>query len=422
MSAFTFTFDFDFEDDLDESFDAVPLQQTATGPSAGSDKRSTSKGEPVRELSAEEIPLSSLISTLPEALSYSPVTLPAPSGHKLVRRDLFDARFQLLAQGDDRRDERTAAFVDAPADLVPGAYEGGLKTWECALDLAAYLDHDVLGGCDPAAGRRVRGLRVIELGCGTAVPTLLLLDRLFAHLAFGARARPEQEETETDVHLQDYNRSVLELVTFPNILLTWYMSPLSASYRASSSDSDDDDGEERGEAAARGRAAHADGHGRGPGGLTVTPGLLSAFTASLDAHKVRLRFFAGGWASLRELLLAPRRTVTPPPPPYDIVLASETIYRTETLDPFLGVLRAAAARAPHKPVADAEVRCDQGEEEEEELATRPPLCLVAAKVLYFGVGGGVHGFVRAVEEDNGTVRTVWEHREGVRRMIMRIKW
>lgn len=73
-----------------------------------------------------------------------------------MRRDLFDARFQLLAQ---ERDEQ-AALVDAPADLVPGVYEGGLKTWECALDLAAYLDRDVLSA---QAARRVRGLRVLEV-------------------------------------------------------------------------------------------------------------------------------------------------------------------------------------------------------------------------------------------------------------------
>jgi protein-histidine N-methyltransferase len=80
----------------------------------------------------------------------------------------------------------------------------------------------------------------------------------------------------------------------------------------------------------------------------VTRALLNAFTASLDAHKVRLRFFAGGWASLRELLARPER---PPPPPYDIVLASETIYRTESLGAFLGVLRAATSA----PVAGADV-------------------------------------------------------------------
>jgi hypothetical protein len=81
-------------------------------------------------------------------------------------------RFQLsLSQSgtDGERDdsEQTATFVDAPADLVPGTYEGGLKTWECALDLAAYLDRDVLGaqaaGAVAEAGRRVCGSRVLEV-------------------------------------------------------------------------------------------------------------------------------------------------------------------------------------------------------------------------------------------------------------------
>ena len=109
------------------------------------------------------------LSALPEALSYSPFTLPGGdgshgcAGHTLARRDLFDVRFQLLlAQGDA---QTGTAFVDAPADLVPGVYEGGLKTWECALDLAAYLDQDVLGAAQTpgtTARRCVRGLRVLE--------------------------------------------------------------------------------------------------------------------------------------------------------------------------------------------------------------------------------------------------------------------
>ena len=41
-------------------------------------------------------------------------------------------------------DEQGTPFVDAPAGLVPGTYKGGLKTWEYALDLVAYLDRDVL--------------------------------------------------------------------------------------------------------------------------------------------------------------------------------------------------------------------------------------------------------------------------------------
>ena len=182
------------------------------------------------------------------------------------------------------------------------------------------------------------------------------------------------------------------------------MSPLSALYCASATDSDSDldsneDEDEEGKEATRApRAAH----GRKPGGLTVTQGLLNAFTASLDAHKVRLCFFAGSWSSLSKKLAHQRE------PLYDIVLASETIYRPQSLDAFLGVLRTTTAASAAVAVSDEVVQ--------------PPLCLVAAKVLYFGVGGGVQGFVRAVEGENGTIRTVWEHREGVGRIIMQLEW
>jgi protein-histidine N-methyltransferase len=47
-------------------------------------------------------------------------------------------------------------FLNAPSDLVPLVYEGGLKTWECSLDLASYLD---------SIGSQfdVRGKRVLEV-------------------------------------------------------------------------------------------------------------------------------------------------------------------------------------------------------------------------------------------------------------------
>ena len=85
----------------------------------------------------------------------------------LARRDLFDARFQLISEragsGPEPREDgneikdRTQAleFLDAPSDLVPGVYEGGLKTWECSLDLVDYLD-GVHNG-------HVRGKHVLEV-------------------------------------------------------------------------------------------------------------------------------------------------------------------------------------------------------------------------------------------------------------------
>ena len=53
---------------------------------------------------------------------------------------------------------------------------------------------------------------------------------------------------------------------------------------------------------------------------------------------------------------------------------------------------------------------------------RPYLCLVAAKVLYFGVGGGVSDFLQAVDGHKGRVETVLERTAGVGRKIMRVYW
>lgn len=86
------------------------------------------------------------LSSLPHTISFSPLNVSLPSGQNvaLSRRDLFDARFQLISD-DDAGTSGTGTspseveFVDAPSDLVPGVYEGGLKTWECSLDLVTCL-------------------------------------------------------------------------------------------------------------------------------------------------------------------------------------------------------------------------------------------------------------------------------------------
>lgn len=50
-------------------------------------------------------------------------------------------------------------------------------------------------------------------------------------------------------------------------------------------------------------------------------------------------------------------------------------------------------------------------------------CLVAAKVLYFGVGGGVSDFVKFVEGNGfGKTQVVWERKTGVGRVIMSLEF
>lgn len=123
------------------------------------------------------------LSSLPESISYSPLVIhltSAPSSSEntqngtsrsviLARRDLFDARLQLIASSTEEQENDEGRvngldFIEAPSDLVPGVYEGGLKTWECSMDLVDYLYEGILGG---EAGKgligSVRGKRILEV-------------------------------------------------------------------------------------------------------------------------------------------------------------------------------------------------------------------------------------------------------------------
>ena len=133
-------------------------------------------------------------SKVPPAISYSLLEIPSLRSEDeqttsgitkiyLPRRDLYDARFQILAQMPDKQEEEesshpsegntvqsirvkdqslqeqldTLGFVDTPSDLIPNVYEGGLKTWECSLDLVGWLDASYTSrtGGTWAVGKRI---------------------------------------------------------------------------------------------------------------------------------------------------------------------------------------------------------------------------------------------------------------------------
>jgi len=78
----------------------------------------------------------------------------------LLRRDLFDARFQLISQDQDQEEAGSKRkgkeeFVDAATDLIPGLYEGGLKTWEGGVDLVEVLSEGLASGSDWLTGKSV---------------------------------------------------------------------------------------------------------------------------------------------------------------------------------------------------------------------------------------------------------------------------
>jgi SAM-dependent methyltransferase len=73
-------------------------------------------------------------------------------------------------------------------DLVPGQYEGGIKLWECSLDLCNFLPGYV--GWYP-----LENINVLELGCGHGLPGLYFLLR------------------GSQVMFQDFNEEVLNRIT-----------------------------------------------------------------------------------------------------------------------------------------------------------------------------------------------------------------
>ncbi|KIJ63061.1 hypothetical protein HYDPIDRAFT_113597 [Hydnomerulius pinastri MD-312] len=372
-----FQFNFDIDEGIDEVMTTDLTANVPHAPASGDVHDFSSTQQTIAE-SFAEISLDSLLDALPSQISHSPLSIPLSDGKelKLARRDLFDARFQLISEGtgdpetteqaSDQKINSALQFLDNPSDLVPLVYEGGLKTWECSLDLVSYLS-------SIGYSKNLGGKRVLELGCGTAVPTLYVLHEIFS----------SQPTTESDshIHLQDYNASVLQLVTLPNIILTWYHSPAADQYRNSES------------------------HEGSDSELNITPELRDAFTTSLQTYGIYLRFFSGSWDTF-DLQSAGGK--------YNLVLTSETIYHPKSLPSLIRLMRDACGTSLNEDTLDeGDHRC---------------LCLVAAKTVYFGVGGGISEFIRCVGGMNGEqnlrgqVETVWEKLLGVSRKVMSVRW
>ncbi|KAI0766234.1 hypothetical protein BC629DRAFT_893881 [Irpex lacteus] len=425
-------FKFDFDVDEDPEVDSALL---VGGSSNIESQRNTNRKD---EKSSEDVAvapfvehsLEELLNTLPSTgFSFSPIHIPShtPNADPVIlpRRDLFDARFQLIASSSQENSEAEESeekvdsdlkFVEAPSDLIPGVYEGGLKTWECSVDLAAYL-HDRI------PSESVVGKRVLELGCGTAIPSMYLLRQAFS------REPATLNTSQTAIHLQDYNELVFRLAVLPNIILTWYMSPASASFRerltntgTNSTETSEDD------------ETYPPADPSQPGDLPITPELFTAFRKSLTEYNIDLRFFSGSWEAFTFDEERRKRK-------YDLVLTSETIYRINSLPSLLNFMWQASTSGSggSNSLEDltSELKISAEDDEPLQVEHKGPgvdgLCIVAAKLVYFGVGGGVSEFVDAVENVRhsgegalarpaGSVRTVWKKDEGVKRVIMEVKW
>lgn len=178
---------------------------------------------------------------------------------------------------DSTGEDIVTKSISSHSDLITGVYEGGLKIWECTFDLMDYLlEADI-----PFAQKSV-----LDLGCGAGLLGILALKR---HAQ--------------EVHFQDYNSSVIEEITVPNVLAN---------------------------------CAHK---GDDVGGNTE---LCLKQSSEKDIGQDLLskcKFFSGEWSAFSKLLNSEK-----PLAKYDFILTSETIYNPnyyealhDTLSNLLGI-------------------------------------------------------------------------------------
>ncbi|NXY57786.1 MET18 methyltransferase, partial [Callaeas wilsoni] len=240
---------------------------------------------------------------------------------------------EMTCSGDADSEGIVSKSVSSHSDLIPGVYEGGLKIWECTFDLMDYLSEAEIEFTNKA---------VLDLGCGAGLLGIVAL-----------RGRADS------VHFQDYNSTVIDEITLPNVVANCV-----------------EEGRRAGSGKDRKGSQPPSKRPRKAGG---SPDVLS-----------RCRFFSGEWSQVSQLLLSSK-----PCSKYDIILTSETIYNPDYYS------------ALHDTLA--------------QLLDKNGRVYLASKVHYFGVGGGVYLFEKFIEEKNvfrtSMVKTI---DQGLQRCIMEI--
>ncbi|KAG9242506.1 hypothetical protein BJ878DRAFT_167043 [Calycina marina] len=289
--------------------------------------------------------LASILSLLPSKVSYSSLVITLDDGGKIAipRRELWDVRVQLMAEEDDEGLRNLGSD-----DVRTGVYEGGFKSWESSVDLVKVL-HSRRGGI----GRR----RILEMGCGTALPSMAMLQWMLEGTGEGG----------LDLGLADYNPTVLQLVTLPNLLLSWAQ-------------------------VVKGR----EGEWEEESDLEITEELLVEFTNSLAEKNIKLSFFSGVWSPEFVQLVEANMGMGEA---QFTVIGAETIYSPAALKSFADSLVGLLQRM---------------------LATNES-SLVAAKKVYFGVGGSMEDFCDIVRAKGFSVEGVREESDGVRRAVVEVK-
>lgn len=218
----------------------------------------------------------------------------------------------------------------------------------------------------------------MKLGCGTALPSLALFQ-----WAMQSRLVQDQDrsrrQTPLCLILADYNPSVLQLVTVPNFLLAWALA------------------QQVYDPAVEAALSSVEGE------LEITESILQSFQEYLVSSGITLAFLSGGWCPEFVDLVYDGSSKLPRSGSTDraLVLGAETIYSPFALSSFTDTLLAIL----------------RGERDAQ--PSRAAVAIVAAKRLYFGVGGSLDDFCDKVRGLGVAVKTMREETEGVRRGVVK---
>lgn len=174
----------------------------------------------------------------------------------------------------------------------------------------------------------------------------------------------------------DYNPSVLHLVTLPNFILVWALRQRETNPVLESAFSMD-------------------------GELELLPDVLAAFMDYLLATNISISFMSGGWSpEFVDLLYELSHNPTGANGRETLLLGAETIYSPFALSAFAETIFSILGR--------------EGRESPNSHAR----ALIAAKRLYFGVGGSLDDFVEKARELGAKVTKLREETDGVRRGVV----
>ncbi|XP_011482787.1 histidine protein methyltransferase 1 homolog [Oryzias latipes] len=345
--SFCFNFNVPGDPAASVDFDEKELQEEKTSGKAEHIEDNTSLEDSVKE-AKEHFPPSNPQLLLTDSV-FETVTVGTLPSLLFLNETVFE---KTVSEREDT-EKILSCSKEQNSDLISGVYEGGLKVWECTYDLLEQIEKN---------GETFRDKTVLDLGCGAGLLGILALKR-------GA----------SQVHFQDYNSTVIEQLTVPNVILNCQ---------------EDEEGDWEGDNNRKRTVEIQDKHGcEKEDEIFKPPPKKRATDMSQHTLMRRCHFFSGNWKTFLPLILKKE-----PQPKFDIIFTSETIYNT------------AYYPALHEAL--------------QKLLASNGQVYLATKSHYFGVGGGLHLFETFVKEKEVfSLDRLWDGEEGLQRhvVVLRLK-